>query len=1062
MAVGEKAQLYKDRAKTIPASYKTKAEYVILSDGNNLEEVLRDDLVASQVNHEETNFKVGQGDVDVSTSVVDGEASKMVIKGKSYQNILPDPSLRNSMTDGKSMQKFNEGYDDVNVVDGVAKSAILRGQTLVNLQPKAQRESWGVKLNGDMPLNNAYGGFDEVLPKLKPSTKYLIKFSKNISDKYNTAYFSQATVTIGNIVNDYRIVTTLDSLTANTTAIHIYPKDNAFSTVSEMIDYLSDLHVMIIEYQNGMENWDIPYFEGMQSVRMPVLHSVGKNLFNINGEINEKFSNVIANNAPNTVDGNTIIASSWTGNHHGKGQKIKVKRGKLYTCSFTTSDNGNVIIHTPNKVNFTSVKSSTFTFTAPTDCDEIVVAFNTYGASSGGKIHNLCVVEGDATSVEYEPYKSNILTVNEEVELGSVGDVKDELNLLTGELTQRTREVAYSNDMKISLYTPKENSFYLIFGDKLTSAERLIIADKIPHTSNWGSFINNPNLSCYSLANTYLYITIPSVGTVDEAKQYLSNLNPIFRYVLATESVKTVDLSSYGNWEKVVLDGSDDEKWKMWNDYVGQQYGFFGAYLDNTVLYDISSGSDNRLISNDMKVSNTQLGLPTREEGIATRQVGDINRIYLSVSKQKATSVDELRTYLQQNPMTVWYKTATSQDNSISEMLSFNDGHIQVSSEEGSLLPSVEYEVPTSNSYHMDLMKPSTKYTMKNMSGTFNLNGVNGNLSSNGTFTTPSNIGNKFMTVSTSQTNAMLLEGDVVDKTLPYFKGIKSAFENEDKIEVLSTGKNLFDKNTIPQMGVEYKDFTKAYATTIEPILKLKPNTLYQISGEVTQIPNRNSIFKFVDNNGVEIQGTYVSMNNTNGNEPKTIVIKNKFTTGNNGEIYFNTFPAYTQEDLDKLKDILNSSKIQIEESSTQTSYESYKSNSTKIPLLQGLKSTPTGDVYDEVIVERHNNVATVTKRINDDLSVMATPITTKVDMSGFPYIYKDGHIFLNTEIAPKVELTYNTCQSHQIQANNESLQRHEKEISELDEYIAYFIESDYRLKLLKFDMEMTSIMGEK
>lgn len=39
--------------------------------------------------------------------------------------------------------------------------------------------------------------------------------------------------------------------------------------------------------------------------------------------------------------------------------------------------------------------------------------------------------------------KTNILTVNEEVELGSVGEVKDELNLLTGQLTQRTETRAY-------------------------------------------------------------------------------------------------------------------------------------------------------------------------------------------------------------------------------------------------------------------------------------------------------------------------------------------------------------------------------------------------------------------------------------------------------------------------------------------------------------------------------------------------------------------------------------------------------------------------------------------
>ena len=41
---------------------------------------------------------------------------------------------------------------------------------------------------------------------------------------------------------------------------------------------------------------------------------------------------------------------------------------------------------------------------------------------------------------DYVPYKSNILTVNEDVTLRSNGDICDELNLLTGQLTQRIGE----------------------------------------------------------------------------------------------------------------------------------------------------------------------------------------------------------------------------------------------------------------------------------------------------------------------------------------------------------------------------------------------------------------------------------------------------------------------------------------------------------------------------------------------------------------------------------------------------------------------------------------------
>lgn len=79
--------------------------------------------------HNTTSWKVGQGDSDVSETIVDSSVASMTIKGQTYQNILPNPSLQNSTTNGKSMQKLNEGCDSVNTVDGVCKSAILKGST---------------------------------------------------------------------------------------------------------------------------------------------------------------------------------------------------------------------------------------------------------------------------------------------------------------------------------------------------------------------------------------------------------------------------------------------------------------------------------------------------------------------------------------------------------------------------------------------------------------------------------------------------------------------------------------------------------------------------------------------------------------------------------------------------------------------------------------------------------------------------------------------------------------------------------------------------------------------
>ena len=100
----------------------SKKEHVQFENGMNIDEFVGQDIATPTITHDTTAIKVGVGDSDVSGSVVDGTVN-MTIKGQTYQNILPEPTLRNEMQ-GKSMQRLNEGYDNIEVVDGVSKSAI--------------------------------------------------------------------------------------------------------------------------------------------------------------------------------------------------------------------------------------------------------------------------------------------------------------------------------------------------------------------------------------------------------------------------------------------------------------------------------------------------------------------------------------------------------------------------------------------------------------------------------------------------------------------------------------------------------------------------------------------------------------------------------------------------------------------------------------------------------------------------------------------------------------------------------------------------------------------------
>ena len=290
--------------------------------------------------------------------------------------------------------QFNTLY---NTAEKPVKSAVLKGNSLVN------RKKDNVVISPELP--NCY---DYTLRGCKNNTNYLIKFSAEHDED----------VMLGFLIDPSAWSTATTELKwakpGNITVII-----NSGSTPNYLrIRAKSCENLIIIEYQDGMEHWDIPYFEGMQSIKMPVL---------------------------------------------------------------TTSNE-------------------------------------------------------DGT-------KTNILTCNEDVVLCGIGDVKSELNLLTGELTQRIGEVVLDGSETWRLATTKEKTqvFELVWSanQKLKDAKQrgLLMCDKFKVDSGVDDEI-------ITLTNSlYLGVLKSKASTIEELTVYLSQ-NPItVQYQLKTESVKTVDLS---------------------------------------------------------------------------------------------------------------------------------------------------------------------------------------------------------------------------------------------------------------------------------------------------------------------------------------------------------------------------------------------------------------------------------------------------------------------------------------------------------------------------------------
>lgn len=1150
MAEQKKIQLYTDRACTVEASPETMAKNVTLSDGLDVESVLKHDLTAPTVVHEETSFKIGVGDIDVSSSVVDGEPSKVVIKGKTYQNILPEPSLRNSMTNGKSMQKLNEGYENVNVVDGVAKSAILKGNTLVNLNNGQRNETLDSTIGDGSSRTYACK-----IPYTIPSGTYItFKLKTNTINGITgnlKAHFKQnaATTTTGDrypTLRNYNshptgeyYINVCHQTPIDLEAINLYIDDNV-----GVID-VSDVMILIGDYTNV----DIPYFEGMQSVRMPVLTTVGKNLFNKDEPLSNYY--VGADGNKTTTDDYVYVNQNYfTGDNKSisisYSSIVNTQYGDPYVRISEYDKNSNFIKRT-----LVLTKNTSFNF----DSNTHYINICTDNSAINERYFVDLQIEFSSTVTSYEPYKSNILSTPEDLELRGIGEVKDTLNLNTGEYVQRIKEMVLNGSENYTVVEYIHNNtnlrFDLYINEIKSTTYSELLCDSLPVLTD-SMLPEGENTKSYiaSHANGGRIVIIieksklPSEN-IEGFKTWLQ-ANPItVQYKLTTPIVKTVDLSSSGNWEKIVLNGS--ENWQSSDPSKDKTHRFVLSSLTNR-----QHGVEN-LICDKVVVKNTY---NTDEEGILGSAGG--TQIYLRILKSKLVTqdVNGLKQYLQQNPITVWYQTTTHQDSTqVKQPIFFKDGHIQLSSGvDNSLIPTLDYQAKTRNSYVMDLMKSGTWYTMKakSASGTLAFASNTQPLSTNGKFAVDGasfQNANKLMVINGSVEDLMILEGDLTPKTIPYFKGIKSAFEDESKIEVLSTGKNLFnvDKyasdNDIPKVGKNGLYINRISKNLGVMDIPYKKKTQYVIGYQSYELVTTNNDwtpiiqFNYSD-------GTYEQLYLHQGNKKISNVNKDVV-----GIILNNPWTNVTA----------NVYGIYVEEFANNTEYEPYKSNVSKIPLLSPLRSLPNG-VYDELIIDRMKKKATIVQRVgcgtlgqqghgynvanstidtslyqpwythdlgglvanvqanqttmwsdkflvetthyvskkgnsihqySDDSAnfvgcilkstlgaktvqqwfeannvtvyyQLKTPIVTEVDLDKYPFIYNDGHIFLNSEIAPVVEISYNVNQTQQIQANNETLQRHELDIDNLDSLIAGFIHADYQLRLFQFDYDMATMSARK
>lgn len=736
---------------------------------------------------------------------------------------------------------FDEDYSETSFTingtsEGAIKSATLKGQTLVNLVPKKiidhiASSDW----DGYCCLvQNSKQSFDQwrTLQDLKPNTKYYIScYVETFEDANNKDYclnnpsvesiFGDSMIVNG--VGHYQWLSTTKSELTDEIFI-VLRSQNAHARGAIKIR-----DIMIIEYQQGMENWDIPYFEGMQSVKLPVLTTTGKNLFdnNLLSLANVKVN--VVNVGENEYSIQTEETQDWDSQCVYK--KIKLKQGEKICVHgsiknitnvrlFKNDFNNQVAYFNPTSVP-TEYLPFDISYTATEDCT-ILMRFWLNGTNSIGYVKDIMVEIGEKTP--YEPFKSNILTTIGK-NLFDMNRPYDAITDSQATVVQDTNQITVSSadsGTYVSANFILDKDFFAgktVTGSCLyESDEKDIGTVQIYYQDGNGEhhyqWIRTPRT--FTFPNSFIGDVMLSVSANNTGTPQ-SNTVTVKNIQLELGSVATsyepysegVTLRGIGDVKdtldcltgqvterigEIVLDGSEG----VWTKHTGL----------STDEYDVYWTSNSFIPSNGKKAICDKLSYsnPTTAN---TFRVNDSGGVFIGVSKGV-----NITNYLSQNTPKINYNLSqesvktvglnvVDQNNTKIDKIHVFDEvtHVNASSDE--LTPTVN--IGKSVSYPT-IIKPNTKYTVglkrNDKPLTVDLGGTEVTFASGETrktITTPSTLTNdklSYYGVGAKCNEIMLIEGEI-EGNVDYFTGMQSVVMQNQMPILCTTGKNLFDKNKL-------------------------------------------------------------------------------------------------------------------------------------------------------------------------------------------------------------------------------------------------------------------------
>ena len=276
------------------------------------------------------------------------------------------------------------------------------------------------------------------------------------------------------------------------------------------------------------------------SVQMPVLKATGKNLLDPNTV------ELVVEGGSNSAQ--TVTYDSVTDTYEflcpNSGNQMKITLKNLYKVT-----NAEQVYVSGTYESEGKVYNMGSRFTPNNDKLSLSIVHN-WRPVIKANLKIMITRDKSAITAAYEPFKSNILSTSEEVVLRGIGGVHDELDCLTGKVAERIGEIVLDGSENWKINDAAVNNNVITFLGRMISDAKVIAgnvnytSDKIPSLSN--NFWNSDAVEGFMFMNNkqpVIKIKRETASTSEELVTYLSQ-NPItVQYQLATESVKTVDVS---------------------------------------------------------------------------------------------------------------------------------------------------------------------------------------------------------------------------------------------------------------------------------------------------------------------------------------------------------------------------------------------------------------------------------------------------------------------------------------------------------------------------------------